>query len=355
MQRIPPKPPPTANRPSDAGTMRKRLGIDVPRSPVSINAVQLTHGMSGGAFYSDVEWLRKFEGSTDAFGRFIAETGYDRVFERSTDPALIESLASNGIRYGVIPDVVWGRPFLSHPNVAFFSATLPDWHGPLYRNLQLQAQILGKHPTFAGFNIGADNGGYASFWDWAPPHPNRPWGEASMQFRRGDVDVPLPAELGGKSQMSAFVDYIARYDDTFRQYGYFAKAVGEVSPALMLTTGSFGSSPGVGGRGGWPWASMPGKSTYDGVPVQQAYDWNELSSSLPGHLPALIDRLRSYYPTKTTWAIVDDFCLFFGREPRQRAYAFALTRGLQAIGTNFLAAAAGNDARPKTVADQGAL
>ncbi|MHB0999200.1 MAG: LamG domain-containing protein [Armatimonadota bacterium] len=339
-------------KPANTSSMRAHLGIDVPRSPVSVQAVALTHGMSGGAFYSSSDWLKKFEGSANDFSRYAAETGYDCIFERSTDADLITSLARNGVCYGLVPDVVWGRPFIEHPNVAFFSANLPDWHAPLYRNMQLQSQTLGQYPNFSGFNIGADNGGYTSFWDWAPPVPNRPWGEAYMQFNKGNTDVPIPMQLGGKSSMKTFIDYIARYNATFRQYGYFAKAVQEVAPSQVLTTGSFGSSPGVGGRGGWPWASMPGKAMYDGVSVQQAYDWNELSSSKPGHLVALIDRLRSYYPQKTTWAIVDDFCLFFGREPRQRAYAFALTRGVQSIGTNFLAAPTGIEAKPGTVADQ---
>ena len=88
------------------------------------------------------------------------------------------------------------------------------------------------------------------------------------------------------------------------------------------------------------------------MPVQQTYDWNELSSSEPMHLEALIDRLRSYYPDKTTWAVADDFGLFFGREARQRQYALALTRGINSIGTTFLAAPNGPEAKPQTVADQ---
>ncbi|MDQ3814922.1 MAG: type II secretion system F family protein, partial [Armatimonadota bacterium] len=166
------------------------------------------------------------------------------------------------------------------------------------------------------------------------------------------LEMPAPKHLGGKATVKEFLDYVARYDETFKQYGYFARAVTEVNPSFVATTGSFGSSPGVGARGGWPWATIPGQPIYEGMPVQQAYDWNELPSSKPMHLAALIDRLRSYYPNKTTWALVDDFKLFFGREARQRAYALALTRGVQAIGTTFLAAPTGDEAKPQIIAEQ---
>jgi hypothetical protein len=39
---------------------------------------------------------------------------------------------------------------------------------------------------------------------------------------------------------------------------------------------------------------------HEQMPVQQAYDWNEKLSSKPMHNVALLDRLRSYYPNKTT-------------------------------------------------------
>ena len=67
---------------------------------------------------------------------------------------------------------------------------------------------------------------------------------------------------------------------------------------------------------------------------------------------SLIDRLRSYDPHKPTWAIVDDFKLFFGREARQRAYALALTRGIQSIGTTFLPNPVGPKARSEIIKEQ---
>ena len=76
---------------------------------------------------------------------------------------------------------------------------------------------------------------------------------------------------------------------------------------------------------------------FSGLSTLQTYDWNEQSSSKPLQNVALMDRLKSYYPDKPGWALLDDFHLFFGRAPMQRAYALALTRGVQGVGTSFLA------------------
>lgn len=322
-------------------------------SPISIYAINPPHGMGGGAFFFGGEHLKKFSGNATQYADYLANLGIDRVWEKQWSDDYARALQAKNIQFGYIPGTSWGRPFIAHPNLAFFSASLPDWHAPLYRDLQLQAQQLKQYPNFAGLSIGADNAGYVSFWDWAPPVPNRPWGEAFVQFQQGrPLDVPLPKHLGGKATVREFLDYIARYDETFKQYGYFAGAVREVDPNLKFFTGSFGSSPGVGGRGGWPWATIPGAPMHENVDVMQAYDWNELSSSKPMHLEALIDRLKSYYPNKPAWALVDDFRLFFGREARQRAYLLALTRGVESIGTTFLAAPNGDEARPQIIAEQ---
>ena len=331
--------------------------------PISIYAINPPHGMGGGAFYFGGEHLKKFDGSAMQYADYLANLGLDSVWEKQWNDEYARALGAKGVQFGYIPGTSWGRPFMAHPNVAFFAATLPDWHEPIYRQLQLDAEYLKPYSNFAGLATGADNGGYVSFWDWAPPIPNRPWGEAFQQFQtplnpplargdKGGSDVPLPKHLGGKASVKEFVDYIARYDETYKQYGYFGQAVREVDPKLKFFTGSFGSSPGVGARGGWPWASIPAKPMHENLDIMQAYDWNELSSSKPMHLPALIDRLKSYYPQKTAWGLVDDFKLFFGRQARQRAYALALTRGIEAIGTTFLAAPTGDQAKPQTIAEQ---
>ena len=253
----------------------------------------------------------------------------------------------------------WRRPALQHPNIAFFSHTLPEWHAPLYRSLSLAAQRFARLPNFLGLSIGSDNAGYVSYWHWAPPIPDRPWGEGMIEYMgTPEPGMPRPPSLGPRElpfeypvkEMAEFIKYVGRYDTSFEQYGYFAEAVRDVNPALVFTTGSFGSSPGAGGRGGWPWASVPGRPIFEGLNTQQAYDWNELHAALPMHLVALVDRLRSYWPEKRTWALVDNFKLLYGREAWQRAVALALTRGLQGIGTNFLPKGEGDGARPDAVA-----
>lgn len=351
--------------------LARHLGLDVPLSPETVNLVTLPHGMSSGGFYngddSDVAQAFSKLGSASDFARFLADAGYDRDFERvgagqmdDVGPgglyALAGALADRGVRLGLIPGVTWGRPFLAHPNLAFFSAGLPDYHAPLYRDIQVMLARLGRFPNLAGVSLGADNAAYVPYWDWAPPIPNRPWGEAYQAWNGGRTPpVPVAKSLGGTATVKTFQDYVARYDRTFQQYGYFGRAATEMDPALIATTGSFGSSPGVGAGGGWPWASVPGREMYAGLPVQQAYDWNENKSSLPMHQEALLDQLRSYSPRKPTWALIDDFRLLLGRAPRQRAYALALTRGVQAVGTTFLPNPTGAQARPDVVADQKAL
>ncbi len=354
-----------------AGALGRYLGADVPRSPLTIYATALPHGMSSGFFQHGGHGLKPFPGTAEEYAAYLADTGYDAVFDpvrglSSPDGAnsfenRAVALGRRGVKLGLQYDNNWDRPALQHSNVAFFSHTLPDWHAPLYRSLQLAAQRFERYPNFLGISTGADNAGYVSFWHWAPPIPDRPWGEALVPFLgQNNPKVPLaPSHKTTEAQhefiapdQAAFVDYVQRYDETFRQYGYFARAVREVNPALVYTTGSFGSSPGGGGRGGWPWASMPGREMHEGLNVQQAYDWNEQKSSKPVHNVALVDRLRSYHPAKTTWSLIDDFVLHFDRQTRQRTYALVLTRGVQGVGTTFLPNPTGPTARPDVIADQ---
>lgn len=333
------------------------LGVEVPRSPFTIYAAALPHGMSGGFYKKGMK--------ADEYAAFVAETGYDTIFDPANalpEPGDAESLevraaalARRGVRLGLQYDNNWTRPSLQHPNLALFAHTLPEWHAPLYRSLSLAAQRFARLPNFAGIDIGAENAGHVSSWYWAPPIPNRPWGEAMIDFMGSPQPrVPRAPSLGpGELPFEApvkttaeFLRYADRYHAVFQQYGYFAEAVREVDPALVFTTGSFGSAPGEGARGGWPWASFSGRSIFSGLNTQQAYDWNTKRAAKPLHNVALTDRLRSYAPKKRTWALLDNFNFLHGREPMQRAAALALTRGIQGLGTNFLANPAGDGARP---------
>jgi hypothetical protein len=161
----------------------------------------------------------------------------------------------------------------------------------------------------------------------------------------------LPFEQPVKTE-AEFTKYVDRYETAFQEYGYFAEAVREVSARYVFTSGSFGSAPGPGARGGWPWASIPGRTMSEGLTVQQAFDSNETHAAKPLHCVALADRLRSYFPKKPTWGLLDDHYFLYGREAWQRACALLLTRGVQGVGTNFLAHPSGEGARPDTVAAQ---
>lgn len=335
-------------------------------SPLTIYAAGLPQGMSGGF------WKKGMK--PEDYAASITALGFDSIFEPVTglpSPADAESLetraaalAKYGVRLGLQYDQNATRPDLQHPNLPFLAHTLPEWHQPLYRSLQLTAQRFARVPAFLGFMIGGDNAGYAALAPKVAPNPDRPWGEAMTAFmgtpqpiipRSPTLGKPeLPFEQTVKTQ-AEFMRYVQRYDYAFRQYGYFAEAVREAAPAQVFTTASFGSSPAAGARGGWPWASLPGRMMFEGLRVQQAYDANTLHSSKPMHLVALIDRLRSYYPTTPTWALVDNNKLFFGREAMQRAYALALTRGVRGIGTNTIAANGAENARPDMIVTQGAL
>ena len=333
------------------GSFTKHVGVDVPRSPLTVYATSLHAGMSGG-FKFVSEQGPAFSGSVDDYARFLSDMGYDATFEATNNGVIgdpndpngyerwMAAMAAHGLKAG-INDVSLGDP-----NQSFYSANLPDFHRPKYRDAQLLTQRFARFPNFLGLTMGADNAGYTWYWDWNGPTSEHPWGMAFsvMQAAAGKpLKAPLPPGYpGGKPQeypstARDFLDYVARYDQAFARYGYLGQAVQEVNPKLMTTSGSFGSAPGVGARGGYDWGTPPGREMFSGLSTLQTYDWNEQSSSKPMQNVALMDRLKSYYPDKPGWALLDDFHLFFGRAPMQRAYALALTRGVSAVGTSFLA------------------
>lgn len=326
-----------------------RVGVEIPRSPLKTFGIDLQHGMSSGWIY-DGTHVPAFAGSVEQYAKFLAQIGFDAVYEAPRggeleDPAnprsfdnLLTALNRHGVQGGLVP------PGIHNPNIGLYAATLPEFFNPTVRDVQISATRFSRYPNFIGINQGADNAGYVSYWDWAGPIMNRPWARAysvlaGNRFDKAPVGpaIPVQKDYERKGTQREFLDFVRRYDATFGSYGAFDAALAEANPALNYITGSFGSSPGVGGHGGWAWASVPGKAMFNGVRTLTVYDWNETSSSKPLHNVALIDRLRSVYPNKPLWTIIDDFGLFFGREARQRAYALALTRGPQAIGTNFLA------------------
>ena len=256
--------PPTMSFDRPAG-MKRYLGLEIPRSPVTIYATQLTQGLSGG-FYKQTPG--GFTGSAEEYGQWLAEQGFDAVFDQaqtlpaSTDPESFEkravALAKAGVKLGLQYDTSNNRPGLNNPEVAFFSHSLPDWHAPLYRSLSLAAQRFQRLPNFIGFTIGSGTDGYAASWFSLPPIPDRPWGEAMIEFAGLPAGVPRAPGAGPPEQSfeytakttAEFLRYVQRYDTAFQQYGYFAEAVRQAAPRLVFTTGSFGSAPGPWGTWG---------------------------------------------------------------------------------------------------------
>jgi hypothetical protein len=354
--------PPSA--PYDRGTgIHRYLGAEVAVSPLTLYAAALPHGMSSG-FY-------KKGNDPETYAKMLAAQNYDTIFEPVTSlPAAsdVESfekraaaLARSNIRLGLQYDNNWSRPDFQHPNLPFFAHTLPDWHAPLYRSLSLATQRFARLPNFAGICVGSNNAGYtADLWS-SLPSPAIPWGEAMISFLGSPQPrVPRGPSLGApevryeqpvKTEVE-FTKYVDRYETSFQQYGYFAEAVREVSPRFVFTTGSFGSAPSSGARGGWPWASIPGRTMSEGLLVQQAFDANETHAAKPLHCVALADRLRSYFPKKTTWGLLDNHYFLYGRQAWQRTCALLLTRGVQGLGTNFLARPDGEGEQPETVTAQ---
>jgi hypothetical protein len=318
---------------------------DIPVSPIQIHGIAMSHGMSGGWFHEGQQGPA-FTGDVDAYASHLADLGYDQVihgvgsgWENSKGlptEQLLNALAQHGIKAGIYPST------LGDSNLPIYFYCLADYHAPKIRDIQLVTQRFASYPNFLGIYFGGDNGAYARYWDWSPPKTR--WAEAFENLISGARTVPRGPEIQYPMQPfervdteSNFLDYVAKYDQTWGTYGQLAHAVTDILPQAIVTTGSFGSSPGVLGHGGWAIGTVPGKLIFDGMPVQMAYDWNENNTSEPMHLVALLDRLKSDHPEKATWAQVDDFGLLFGREGRQRAYALALTRGVTSIGSNFLA------------------
>ncbi len=341
------------------------LGISAPRSPVQVHSVSMTHGMSGGHWITSAHGPDgqqnhglPWPGSADDYAAFLAEQGIDLIIEEfvqrdgRTPEALAEACRGAGVRVGF--NVVT----VGNANLAYYSRVLPDFWLPKVRDLQLAAQRLQRLPNFAALVFGGDNAGYVPYWDWAPPIPNRPWGEAFLAVNHGATSNPVgPGITASKPHERAasqrdFVSYLRTYDRTFEQFGAFAERVREVDPGLAVTTQSYGSAPGVGSSGGWPWATIPGREMFARMPVLQTYDWDETDAERPLHNLAEADRLRSWHPDKPLWMLHDDFFLKYGRQARQRVIALALTRGPASVGFNWMPQPTGAQAKPAICQDE---
>ncbi len=348
------------------------LGFEVPRSPILIHNVHMTHGMSGGHFWGSAQGPDALHAANTSFGvngsmedyaDHLQSVGIDRIIEVANDKVLadtsgdrsverfFEELQKRGIRGGL------NVAALSESSLPYYAWNLPDFWDSKLREMRLLTQRFSSFRSFTALTYIGDNAGYVPYWHWAPPIPNRPWAEATSIFFQPDpVEIPLGPgnkpdpifnEVAG-TQLE-FVDYIRNYDTTFTRAGEFGEAAREIRPDLETSTQAFGSSPGVGGEGGWPWSTQPGREIFENFTNLQSYDWDESYSSKPLHNVALLDRLRSYYPDKPAWALLDYFFLKFGPETLRRSYALALTRGVESVGVNWISLPKGQYARPQKV------
>ena len=122
---------PTAIRYDRLGGLQRAFGVEVPRSPVTIYATQLSQGMSGG-FYQ--QGATGFTGTPEEYAANLAELGFDAVFDqadtfpRRAIPAGFErraaALMRAGVKLGFQYDNSNNRPSLQHPDLAFFAHTL---------------------------------------------------------------------------------------------------------------------------------------------------------------------------------------------------------------------------------------
>jgi hypothetical protein len=143
---------------------------------------------------------------------------------------MLQAVAMQGIQTLLLPGTFWQRPFLAMPNLGLLAAALPDWRGPLVRDLQLQLQRM-IDPTcdfapatghmFGGVHIGGDAAGYVQYWNWAGAVPSRPWGEA-MQSLYGfgkDVRLPIIDPMGSPQDYERRTDNVPETIASLDTYG----------------------------------------------------------------------------------------------------------------------------------------
>ncbi|MGF1656692.1 MAG: LamG domain-containing protein [Verrucomicrobiales bacterium] len=355
------------------GSFARYLGLEVPRSPITIHNVHMTHGMSGGHYWGSAQGPDALHAANTSFGvmgslsdyaEHLAYLGIDRIIEVANDKVMADTsddksvesffheMEKRGIQAGL------NVHSLQDSNLMIHGWNLPDAWDPRRRDISLLAQRFSGFRNFAALTMLGDNAGYVPYWHWAPPIPNRPWAEAMSTFKHPEeVRIPLGPGLEPNPDFNeyaapqkAFVEYIRQYDATFARIGDYGEAARDILPSLHTSTQSFGSAPGVGAEGGWPWSSQPGREIFRNLSALQTYDWDETYSSKPLHNVALMDRARSYYPDKPAWAALDYFYLKFGPETLRRSYALALTRGIDAVGVNWISLPEPHEyARPQKV------
>ena len=170
--------------------LTRHLNAGVPRAPIAAHAIALPAGMSGGFYFpngQDSGAAKLYNETPTAWAALLAGVGFDFVAEQTqwlleerdnaggAWDAWATAMADAGVGFGLVPDSQDNpdRPFMA-PEIAFYSATLPDFRGPLVRDVSLLARRFAAFPHFHGMSLGADNAGYVQYWNWAQNNPNRP-------------------------------------------------------------------------------------------------------------------------------------------------------------------------------------
>ena len=122
-----------------------------------IFTVEMSAGMSGMHYFSSAHGPA-FKGSVADYAQFLAKVGYDLDIEsinvntvRKHDAeydSWIAALADSHLAGMLNVEGFSHQAMLGGPNIAFYSATLPEWHRPLYREYQLIAQRFSYCPKF---------------------------------------------------------------------------------------------------------------------------------------------------------------------------------------------------------------
>ncbi len=208
--------------------------------------------------------------------RYLADLGFDAVFDQATlsraaaEPERFEARAAALARHGAEARLAIRQQRQparrsSTRRSPFFAHTLPEWHAPLYRSLSLAAQRFARLPNFLGLLRRREQRRLRRRLDPAPPTPGSAVGRGDDRIpRQAAADGAAPA--AGRAAASCpsntwrrtraeFLKYVQRYDAAFSSTSTLRRRCGRSAPRLVFTTSAFGSSPGPGARGGWPWAS----------------------------------------------------------------------------------------------------
>lgn len=257
---------------SDSRSFTRHLGVTVPRSLILLNAVRIPGGENYG-------FAEAFHGSAAEYARYFWQMQFDQVFEH------LETLAQRS------EGRIRPRPFAQ--SLAGARIRLGD------------SRPLPQPPLIGGL-VG----------DW---------------FAQRLPDLSGPAWRDVQLQAQQLAD-IGNYSGVIVS-GADADAAGRIAEALrtidsrwIATIGDFGPED----------LHLSGEALHARLDVQQVAACADQPCDLSLVNIALIDRLRSYHPHKSTWTIIDNRGLKLSRNALHRAYAMALTRGIRAIGTNSL-------------------